>query len=278
MDSSIVIPFGSYAPTSIAADGHDAAASASPLSELELLRERVRELAAEVVQAQEAVRRHVARELHDSVGAELTAARFAFANVETWLPLGAPPPCTTSLGMASRSLDAVCEAVRRALDDLHAPLLDAGLSHSLTQWIRSFGARTRLRVGFSSARDARFARLPADAALAIFRVAQESLNNVAKHAHASGADILIESTREHLTLSIVDDGVGLPASTARDRCYGIAGMRARCEAFDGELRITPTTREPSGHVQGTTVHARFAWNALLARAPRTARGNAAAYC
>jgi len=246
----------------IAADRNAPATSADELARLQA---RVRELSAELMQTQEATRRHVAQELHDSLGAELTAARFALANVETWLPADAPPQCTTALETAQRSLNAVTEAAQQAVGDLHAPTLDKGIVSALSHWTNSFAARTGLRMSFVCAADARLTRLPDDASLAVFRVAQEALNNVAKHARASGADMRIEATAQHLSIVVSDDGVGIPPHAGDDeRKFGLAGMRARCNAFDGELRVAA----PAGETRGTTVHARFAWKALLGNASR----------
>ncbi|GAB7526913.1 sensor histidine kinase [Paraburkholderia sp. 2C] len=275
MDTSTVVPIGAHAEH----------------AEIARLRERVRELAAEVVHAQEAVRRHLAQELHDSTGAELTGARFALANVQTWLPTDAPPQCTAALAVAGRSLDAVSDATRHAIDELHAPSLESGIVHALSQWTGSFAARTGLRTSFVCAADARLTRLPGDAALAVFRVAQEALNNVAKHARASGADVRIETDAEHLILVVADDGIGLSraagkltsnlAANRRERRFGLSGMRARCEAFDGEFVIATPLRpkKPKKHARGalpgTALHARFAWRALLATNQPDARRHAA---
>ncbi|MFM0014641.1 histidine kinase [Paraburkholderia sediminicola] len=273
MDTSTVVPFSAHIPPSLA--------HASPLSaaerELAQLRARVRELSAELVQAQEAACRHVARELHDGVGAELTATRFALAGVETWLPSDAPPQCAAALAVANRSLDAVCAASRQAVAELHAPSLEAGIVGALAQWTGDFAARTNLRTSFVCAADVRLTRLPTDAALAVFRVAQEALNNIAKHARAESADVRIETGRRHLTLIISDDGIGL-TRTARSRRghFGLSGMQARCAAFDGTLRISArrigSGRGDSGTAsRGTLVQARFAWDAMLARAPGAER-------
>jgi two-component system, NarL family, sensor histidine kinase UhpB len=274
MDTSTVVPIGAHADH----------------AEIARLRARVHELAAEVVHAQEAVRRQLAQDLHDSAGAELTAARFAQANVGTWLPADASPQCAASLAVANRALDAVSDAMRHTIDELHAPSFDGGIVHTLSQWTGSFAARTGLRMSFVCAADARLTRLPGDAALAVFRVAQEALNNVAKHARASGADVRIETDAEHLILVVADDGIGLPraagkrASAAGERCFGLSGMRARCEAFGGELAIADTSR-PKKHkkhakharaaLPGTALHARFAWHALLAATRPDVRRRAA---
>jgi signal transduction histidine kinase len=274
------------------------------------LRARVRELATQLAVAEEAGRHRIAHELHDSVGAELTATHFALASVETWLPADAPPQCATALATASRSLEAMGEAIRHAFAELHAPQLGAGIVDALQHWIDDFSARTGLRTNVVCAADARLAHLCPDAALAVFRVVQEALNNVAKHARATDVVVRIESGRRHLTLLVSDNGVGLPpgarANATRGHGFGIAGMRARCEAFDGTLRVgacapsnagqgdatlrarflrepsnagqgdaalrAPFLREPANAGQGgVTLRARFPWDAVLAapRAPQT---------
>jgi signal transduction histidine kinase len=234
--------------------------------EIERLRARVRELSSALIEAQEAASQHLARELHDSVGAELTATHFALANVETWLPADAPPQCADALKVASRSLGMVCEATRRTVADLHAPSLDGGIVSALSQWTADFAARTQLRTSFVCAADARLTRLPADAALAVFRVAQEALNNIAKHARASAADVRLETNRRYLTLVVSDDGQGVATRTrARQGHFGLAGMRARCAAFAGTVQISAGGRPQEGNpTRGTTVRARFAWDAMLA--------------
>jgi signal transduction histidine kinase len=273
------------------------AVSSAAERELARLRARVRELSTELMQAQEAACRHVARELHDGVGAELTATRFALAGIETWLPADAPPQCAAALEVANRSLDAVCAASRQVVAELHAPALDVGIVGALSHWTADFAMRTQLRTSFVCAADVRLTRLPADAALAVFRVAQEALNNIAKHARASAADVRIETSRRHLTLIVSDDGIGLTrnARTRRGH-FGLAGIRARCAAFDGTLRIGASnpgnnsgsnsgggtrrngSRPAGAHRgeaardgRGTTIRAHFAWDAMLAAAPGVER-------
>lgn len=283
MDTLTVVPLNAQPPSSPMRDGFDAevAAPASSVErELARLRAQVGVLSAELVQAREAACRHVAQELHDGLGAELTAVRFALAGVETWLPADAPSQCADALAVANRSLDAACAASRQAVAELHTPSLEAGIVGALAHWTGDFATRTHLRTSFVCAADVRLTRLPADAALAVFRVAQEALNNIAKHARAESADVRIETSRQHLTLLVSDDGVGLARQTANRRGhFGLSGMQARCAAFGGTLRVTAKraaarrdeTRngndaQPS---RGTLVRALFTWDAMLAQAPRT---------
>ncbi|AOJ82316.1 histidine kinase [Burkholderia savannae] len=233
----------------------------------ERLGARVAQLSAELVAADESARRHLAGELHDGLGADLTAARFALANVETWLPDDAPDACRRALALAQQALDAATAANRRLIDGFGAPALEAGLVGALAAWIGAHGARTGLRTSFVCAADARVTQLRTDGTLAVFRVAQEALANVAKHAHASAADVRIDVDDTHLSLVVADDGVGIAA--ARRRGYGLGSMRARCEALGGTLELV--SPRPSG--AGTVLRARFAWDALVAaaHAPAVAR-------
>ncbi|OLL33615.1 histidine kinase [Burkholderia sp. SRS-W-2-2016] len=283
MDTSTAVPFDALLASPAPRDGFDAPLRAAQ-RELEQLRARVRELSAELVDAQESVRRHIARELHDGVGAELTATRFALAGVETWLAADAPPQCTTALALANRSLDAVCAANRGAVAQLHAPSFELGVGVALRQWIDEFAGHTGLLTSFSCADDARLARLSGDAALAVFRVAQEALNNVAKHARANNVEVRIEAGARHLKLSVSDDGIGMSRGAQKKQGgragghFGLTGMQARCAAFDGTLRVSARRASrapdaPDAPQRGTLLQARFAWDALLAPlpAPRAAR-------
>jgi signal transduction histidine kinase len=274
MDTPTAVQFNAPFSSSAVREGFDAPSSSTE-REIARLRARVCELSADLVQAQEAACRHVARELHDGVGAELTATRFALAGVETWLPADAPPQCAAALAVANRSLDAVYAASRQAIAELHPPSLEAGLAGALAHWTGDFAMRTQLRTNFVCTADVRLTRLPVDAALAVFRVAQEALNNIARHARAESADVRIETSRRHLTLLVSDDGIGLArnARNPRHGHFGLSGMQARCAAFDGTLRISARRAGAQGGAsanapRGTLLQARFAWDALLAHAPR----------
>jgi two-component system sensor histidine kinase UhpB len=294
-----------------AAGGHsflaDAEGARAALDAIARVQRQIVAAGAARVHADEAARRRLARELHDSVGAELAATRFALANVQTWLPADTSPQCAQALELVTRSLDAAAEAVRHVLDGLHAPELDEGLATALANWTRGFGARTGLAAtfaarassgaldagvtGFTADDRARLERLPAEAGLAVFRVAQEALTNVARHAQASRVEVRLTCTAHELVLSVIDDGVGLSREAARRAkkqsgqrdeiaqpsadeganrrgAYGIAGMRERCAAFGGSLRAAANPCVAGATAgAGTTVEARFSWETLLSRTP-----------
>lgn len=259
---------------------------------------RLRELADELAQAQETIKREVAREIHDGLGAELTAARFALANVAQALSAGSDASAAmAALAVAQQSLDAASEAAGKLVHELHAPQVEGGVVAALSQWTREFAERTGLATSFVCAADVRLTQLPPDAALAVMRVAQEALNNVAKHAKASHADVRIQTDAKRLILIVEDNGRGLPPrarragapNSAAARGFGLPGMRARCESFGGALRIASRLGDPSpagpwpgawaaaelppAVRSGTTVRAHFLWAAMVHdRAGQTGRG------
>ncbi|HTH73537.1 MAG TPA: ATP-binding protein [Trinickia sp.] len=276
MDRSIVVPLEAAVSATLADIREKGSAD-----------QRLRELAAELAQTRESIKRHLARELHDGLGAELTAARFALANAQHALAGEVDvAAAAAALALAQQSLDAACEAGQRLVQELHAPNVEGGIVASLAQWTRSFAERTGLATSFVCAADVRLTQLPPDAALAVMRVAQEALNNVAKHADASHADVRIQTDAKRLTLIVEDDGRGLPPrarragapSSAAARGFGLPGMRARCEAFGGVLRIASRLRDESPATpwlgawpaadaaaaarSGTTVRAHFLWAAM----------------
>ncbi|AIO40493.1 histidine kinase family protein [Burkholderia cenocepacia] len=263
MDTSLNAPPGAHAPFPSRQLAHGCTATAVMVGALperdtrDASAARIAALSTELMVADEAARRHLAGELHDGLGAELTAARFALANVQTWLPADAPEGCLRALELAQRALDAATDANRRLIDERDTPALDGGLVGALSTWVDTHAARTGLRTSFVCAADARLTQLGGAGALAIFRVAQEALSNVAKHARAASADVRIDTNGTHLSLIVTDDGTGFPRG--RRAGYGLAGMRARCEAFGGSF----DTRAPASG-QGTRVTARFAWNSLFA--------------
>ena len=233
-------------------------------AEIERLNARVRELATELVRAQEAERARLARELHDGLGAQLTASRFALARIETWLPINAAEACHEALATANGALDSLCETSHRLVEEGHTPVLDDGLAVALKRWIAEFGDTTRLLTSFELIADApllreRFAKVQNDGANTVFRIVQESLNNAAKHAAAQSVEVTVVAERRFLTVTIKDDGRGLArGARAKVNRFGLAGMRARCEAFGGTLKVTSQTG------QGTQIRARLPWDALCA--------------
>ncbi|SAK73475.1 sensor histidine kinase [Caballeronia ptereochthonis] len=224
--------------------------------QIQRLTARVQELAALLAATEERARQALAQDLHDETGAALTVANLALARAEHWLPADAPAALGDALRQAREALADVSETSHRIVEGLQMPTFDAGFASVLDGWIERFRARTAISVDFSCPADARLERLSHDMSLALFRVTQEALGNVARHAGAARASVKVDVDRNDVTLTVEDDGVGISAAVRRKGGrFGLSGMRARCEALGGSLRVVAA--KPAG----TSVRARLPWTA-----------------
>jgi signal transduction histidine kinase len=224
--------------------------------QIQRLTARVQELAALLAATEERARRALAQDLHDETGAALTVANLSLARADHWLPDDAPAALGDALHQARTALADVSETSHRIVEGLQTPTFDKGFAPALAAWIERFRTRTALSVDLSCPRDARLERLSQDMSLALFRVMQEALGNVARHAGATRASVKVEIDADAVTLTVEDDGVGISAAARRKSGrFGLSGMRARCEALCGSLRVV--AMKPAG----TSVRARLPWAA-----------------
>jgi two-component system sensor histidine kinase UhpB len=196
---------------------------------LERLERERRESGGRALRAQEAERLRISRGLHDEVGQVLTGVLLQL----------------DALG-ESAELDETKDAVRRALDEvrriareLRPELLEhLGLVSALTELTRTFGAQTRIEVRRDF--DDGLPPLSAEAELAIYRVAQESLTNVARHAGATRVDVALAPGADSVVLSVADDGRGLRPVQELNGHSGLRGMRERALLVGGALAVKPS--------------------------------------
>ena len=189
------------------------------------------------LEAQESERLRVAQELHDEVGQNLTAALLQLARVRRRAPADLRPELAEAAETVRENLD----ELRRIAQRLRPQTLDElGVASALEH----FGARLSEQTGLPIER--RFEReLPVlgyDEELVIYRVAQEALTNVVRHADATGATVTLERGHDKLILRVSDDGCGL--SHVGDGAGGIRGMRERAALIRADLRIA--TRAQGG--------------------------------
>jgi len=194
-------------------------------------------LSARLVDAQEAERRSLARELHDEVGQALTAIKMS-VGVALRTP-GTPARARAALEEARGVADATLHGVRDLSQLLHPSMLDDfGLPETLAVYLRNFSKRTGIRAYLSL--DGIEERLPPDVEVCIYRIVQEALTNVARHSGALTSEVSLRRTGDHVELVIEDSGRGLTvtldASDAR-RGLGLMGMRERAQALDGRFTI-----------------------------------------
>lgn len=204
---------------------------------------QIRDLLHRLVSVQEAERRRLAADLHDLVGQNLTALGIGLATIRGALPERQARNSAKTFDDMAQLLKETMDSVRQVMSDLRPPLLDDyGLYKALEWHARQFELRTSLHVSVDG--DALQRRLAPEVEMALFRVAQEALTNVAKHAGASRARIALAADGARVRLVIEDDGRGIdPLPGANDGSHagwGMAVMRERAEAVGGAMRVECT--------------------------------------
>jgi two-component system, NarL family, sensor histidine kinase UhpB len=188
---------------------------------LERLETERRESGQRALRAQEAERRRIASGLHDEVGQVLTGVLLQLDDDET-----------------KRAVRQALEEVRRIARELRPEMLEQlGLVSALTELSRKFAESSGVPVERHFA--AKLPPLSDDAELAVYRVAQESLTNIARHADASRVEIALQPGPDSVVLRVVDDGRGIPTpdAFARNGHGGLRGMRERALLVGGALAI-----------------------------------------
>jgi PAS domain S-box-containing protein len=205
----------------------------------------LRALTRRLVQAEETERRRIARELHDRVGQNLSALNINLDILLGHLNDGA---LRRRLEDSLKLVDATLQSIENVMADLRPALLDEyGLPAALAWYGQEYSQRTGILVDVEGGEAGRSLR--PEAAVALFRIAQEALNNAAKHSSAIRITVALEEEGGELVLSITDDGKGFdPANAPRGR-WGMTTMRERAEAAGGRLSIS------SSPGSGTTVSA-----------------------
>jgi len=194
----------------------------------------LRELASHLTHVREEERESIARELHDDVGSNLTAVKFGLASLKG--ALQQTPSIAAKLQDVDQLVDAVIMSSTRITHDLRPGIIDEGIVASLEWQARTFADRMGMPCSFRASRED--IELDRNSAVAMFRVCQEALNNVAKHAHATRVDIRLDSTDDALMLEIHDNGNGIVAADmAKRSCFGLRGMKERAHSLGGEVEI-----------------------------------------
>jgi len=201
--------------------------------------EQLRRLSRQLFEVQEAERRRVARELHDRIGQNVTALNLNLNMVRGELPPDSLRQVGARLEDCETLLYSTGQLVRDIMADLRPPGLDQlGLVAALTEHARQVAARSGISVTVSGTEIA--PRLPPETEITLFRVAQEALVNVAKHARATEAAIALEAGPDKVIMTISDNGRGFDAAAELSRAstsMGMVSMRERAEAIGGRLRV-----------------------------------------
>ena len=181
---------------------------------------------------QETERRHMAAELHDEIGQNLTALILQLDRLAKRVPDACREEVEEAGATARRSLDEVRGLARRLRPEV---LDELGLVPALGNLCDRMSQRTGLPIVHRL--PTRLPQLGDDAELVVYRIAQESLTNVVRHARASRADVALDEVDGHVELSVTDDGVGCSAVGSEEG--GMRGMRERAVLVGGELEVEP---------------------------------------
>ena len=206
--------------------------------ELRASAEQLQALSRRLVDVQESERRQFSRELHDRVGQNLTALSISLDILKTQLAGNGNEVFRSRLHDAASLLESTAGAIENVMSELRPPMLDDyGLLPALQWYANEFSGRTGIQVRVDG--DEGMKRLPQASEIALFRIAQEALNNVAKHAHAGHVHISLERSETGFIMSVWDDGAGIDAAPASRRRpgLGMVTMRERTQAVGGRFEV-----------------------------------------
>jgi signal transduction histidine kinase len=204
------------------------------------------ELSQHLIRVSEEEKANIARELHDTLGSNLTAINMDL----NWISKRLPPEQPELRERLQRSLQMLADTVElkhEVIEGLRPSHLDnLGLGYAMQSHCREFTRRTGVPCDVFVQED--FDDLDPNWSIALYRIAQESLTNVTRHAKASSVRLHLDREPDGVRLRIIDDGVGMPANApSRSVSHGLIGMRERIRQVGGVISIG-SHQEPSGTV------------------------------
>ena len=203
--------------------------------------EQIRDLAGRLMTSQEEERRRIARELHDGVNQDLAALSIALSALEAGLPPETAPDRRQAVARLQGRTVEMTETIRHLTHELHPGILQyAGLAAALRSHCQQFERDRGLTVKLRTDDD--LGAVSADVALCLYRVTQEALQNVAKHAEASQVRVVLARDGTDLVLTIGDDGRGFDLAERRGRGLGLISLDERVRLVRGRLSIDAQTR------------------------------------
>jgi PAS domain S-box-containing protein len=208
--------------------------------ELKVSNERLRALAARLDDIREEERRVIAREIHDQIGQALTALKLDVSWLRSHLPAGTAAAVAERTQAMEALVDLAVETAQRVSATLRPAILDdLGLPAAIRWQARDFAQRSGVTCDLDLPPDG--ATIPPATALTMFRILQEALTNVIRHAHARNVHIGLAIDADSAMLTVADDGRGVTAEELeRPTALGIVGIRERALAVGGEVTIVGT--------------------------------------
>jgi signal transduction histidine kinase len=204
-------------------------------SELKISHAQLAELSAHVETVKENERMRIAREIHDDLGGNLTAIKMALALLKKRLPAG-DNTLIEKADYVDALVDRSIEAVHRITVDLRPSVLDFGIVAAIDWQAKEFEKQFGISCQFSS--NKKEVALHPDQATALFRIFQEALTNIGKHAQADRVVVRLACTNRSMRLDVTDNGRGIGNEDRRKpKSFGIRGMTERALALGGQLSI-----------------------------------------
>jgi two-component system sensor histidine kinase UhpB len=194
------------------------------------------ELAAHMEQVKEQERTRIAREIHDDLGGNLTAIKMALAMLAKRLPPD-QPQLADKAAYVDSLVDRTIEAAHRISLELRPPMLEFGIVAALEWQVREFEKQAGIACSFHS--NEKDLELSPDHASALFRIFQEALTNIAKHAGATRVTVSLQRLRHQVALRIADNGSGVRAEDRiKPGSFGLRGMSERARALGGTMALS----------------------------------------
>ena len=205
---------------------------------------QLRGLSQQLVQVQENQFSHLANELHDRVGQDMTAININLNIMRTLLPKNISGDVILRLADTENLVNESVKRMRTIMAEFRPPMLDQyGLAAALYWYSEQYHHRTEIKIIIND-RYMKNTRLPSEIEMALFRIVQEALNNVTKHANATQVDIELFEESGNVMMAITDNGVGFDMQSQGSKSpehWGLALMQERARAINGEylLRSVP---------------------------------------
>jgi signal transduction histidine kinase len=214
---------------------------AEDITEQDRMEAEVRDLSDRLLHSQLEERRLVAEDLHDSTAQHLIGADLALARIRKLCSAADRGPANIDhlnalVGEAQNSLEDAKREIRVQTYLLHPPFLESGgLGQAIAAFAAGFGTRAGLKIRTHV--DAAASAIGDELAVPLFRVCQEALTNIHRHAQATTVTIALTKSGRTVTLTIADDGVGIDLSDPAAWGVGLAGMRERMQRLGGALAL-----------------------------------------
>lgn len=207
--------------------------------QVETSRNRLKSLSHRLVEIQENERRYIARELHDEAGQSLASLKIHLLLLEN--KTDEPEAIVSGLAKLNQQIDAISENLHRIAANLRPASLDhLGLVAALSHLVETVSQNYNLVGEFEAVRLEK--RLSTELETAVYRIVQEALTNVIRHAQATRVDVIMKQDQDKLTIIVEDNGSGFDPSTVMNslmanKHLGLIGIRERVEMFDGTLTL-----------------------------------------